>query len=117
MLFGSANQNAVLVSGGEATRLKGDANPIGNYVREKAHFTTTEMPVTNGDAVYLFSDGIQDQTGDDERKYSLKQLTAFLANHYALPMNQQKAIFENTFDNYTGSQPQVDDRTLVGIRI
>jgi hypothetical protein len=32
-------------------------------------------------------------------------------------MNQQKAIFENTFDNYTGSQPQVDDRTLVGIRI
>ena len=117
MLFGSANQNAVLVSGGEATRLKGDANPIGNYVREKEHFTTTEMPVTNGDAVYLFSDGIQDQTGDDERKYSLKQLTAFLANHYTLPMNQQKAIFENTFDNYTGSQPQVDDRTLVGIRI
>ena len=117
MLFGSANQSAVLVSGGNETRLKGDANPIGNYVREKEHFTTTETPVSSGDAVYLFSDGIQDQTGDDERKYSLKQLTAFLAEHYALPMHQQKAIFERTFDDYTGSQPQVDDRTLVGIRI
>jgi len=117
MLFGSANQNAILVSGGNATRLKGDANPIGNYVREKEHFTTTEMPVSKGDAVYLFSDGIQDQTGDNERKYSLKRLTAFLADHYTLPMPQQKAEFEKDFNDYAGSQPQVDDRTLVGIRI
>lgn len=118
MLFGSANQSAVLVSKGTATRLKGDANPIGNYVREKAHFTTSTLPVSHGDAVYLFSDGIQDQTGgDEERKYSLKKLTTFLADHYAMPMTQQLALFEIDIDTYAAGQPQVDDRTLVGIRI
>ncbi|MBR2200981.1 MAG: tetratricopeptide repeat protein [Bacteroidales bacterium] len=118
LLFGGANQSAILISSGEAIRLKGDANPIGNYVREKEHFTTTEMPVRRGDAVYLFSDGIQDQTGGEEyRKYSLKKLTTFLAEHYALEMKQQMAIFEQDLETYAGEQPQVDDRTLVGIRI
>ncbi len=118
LLFGGANQSAILISGGEAIRLKGDANPIGNYVREKEHFTTTEMPVRHGDAVYLFSDGIQDQIGGEEdKKYSLKKLTSFLAEHYALEMRQQKALFEKDLETYTGEHPQVDDRTLVGIRI
>ena len=118
LLFGGANQSAVLVSNGIATRLKGDANPIGNYVREKEHFTTTTLSVSHGDAVYLFSDGIQDQTGgDEERKYSLKKLTTFLADHYAMPMQQQLALFEADLDAYAAGQPQVDDRTLVGIRI
>lgn len=118
LLFGGANQSVILISGGEAIRLKGDANPIGNYVREKEHFETTEQPVNSGDAVYLFSDGIQDQTGgDNERKYSFKKLMDFLYEHHALPMKQQMALFEQDIDSYTGESPQVDDRTLVGIRI
>ena len=118
LLFGSANQNAILINGGNAIRLKGDANPIGNYVREKEHFTTTEMPVSHGDAVYLFSDGIQDQTGGEEdKKYSLKRLTTFLAEHYTLTMQEQMSLFEKELDTYAGESPQVDDRTLVGIRI
>jgi serine phosphatase RsbU (regulator of sigma subunit) len=76
------------------------------------------MPVRHGDAVYLFSDGIQDQIGGEEdKKYSLKKLTTFLAEHYALDMRQQKALFEKDLETYTGEHPQVDDRTLVGIRI
>ena len=118
LLFGGANQSAILVSGGTATRLKGDANPIGNYVREKEHFSTTEVPVSDGDAVYLFSDGIQDQTGgENERKYSFKRLMDFLEEHYTLTMQQQLTLFENDIDTYAGELPQVDDRTLVGIRI
>ncbi|MBO7440481.1 MAG: SpoIIE family protein phosphatase, partial [Bacteroidales bacterium] len=118
LLFSGANQSVILISGGEAIRLKGDANPIGNYVREKEHFETTEQSVNSGDAVYLFSDGIQDQTGgDNERKYSFKRLMDFLYEHHTLPMKQQMALFEQDIDSYTGESPQVDDRTLVGIRI
>ncbi len=118
LLFGGANQSAVLICGGTATRLKGDANPIGNYVREKAHFATMTVPVSAGDAVYLFSDGIQDQTGGgDGRKYSFKKLSDFLAANYALPMREQMTLFESDLDAYAEGDPQVDDRTLVGIRI
>ena len=118
LLFGGACQSAVLVRGGTPQRLKGDANPIGNYVREKEHFSTIKVDVAPGDAVYLFSDGIQDQIGGEEgRKYSFKRLMDFLAAHYALPMQEQKALFEEEFDSYVGSSAQMDDRTLVGIRI
>ncbi len=118
LLFGSANQSAILVSQGEAKRLKGDANPIGNYVREKAHFTTETVAVMPGDAVYLCSDGIQDQLGgEEERKFSFKKLMEFLGNHYTMPMKEQQSLFEATLDAYAGEWAQVDDRTLVGIRI
>lgn len=118
LLFGSASQNAVLVSDGQAVRLKGDANPIGNYVREKEHFTTTTVDVKPGDAVYLFSDGIQDQVGgDDFRKYSFRRLMDLLARNSALPMQQQLQLFVQDLEAYVGSNAQVDDRTLIGIRI
>ncbi len=118
LLFGSANQSAIFVSDGKATRLKGDANPIGNYVREKDHFTTTTIDIKPGDAIYLCSDGIQDQIGgDEERKYSFKTLMTFLEEHYTLPMHEQETTFEHDFDAYTGLNDQVDDRTLIGIRI
>ena len=118
LLFGGACQSAVLVSDGKAMRLKGDNNPIGNYVREKEHFSTQTVPVKHGDAVYLFSDGIQDQMGGkEERKFSFKGLMEFLANHYSLPMQEQMAKFEACLDGFVGDAAQVDDRTLVGIRI
>lgn len=118
LLFGGACQSAMLVSGGEVKRLKGDANPIGNYVREIQHFATLTVPVTPDDAVYLCSDGIQDQIGGPEdRKYSFKRLMDFLADHYALPMQEQLSLFEAELDAYAGDSAQVDDRTLIGIRI
>jgi serine phosphatase RsbU (regulator of sigma subunit) len=42
MRFGSAYQMAILIRNGESIKLKGDRQPIGNYIREKA-FTSQEI--------------------------------------------------------------------------
>jgi len=118
MLFGGANQSALFVHNGEVMRLKGDSNPIGNYVREKEHFTTIEKAVATGDAVYVFSDGIQDQLGGKEiRKFSLKKIMQLVVDNHALPMPQQMQIITSALDDWAGEIAQVDDRSMIGVRV
>ena len=118
MLFGGANQSAILVQDGNAVRLKGDSNPIGNYIREKEHFATITTEIHSGDVVYMFSDGIQDQVGGEEsRKFSLRRVTSFIIDNYQLPMPEQLRRLGEELDSWTGSISQVDDRTMIGIRI
>ena len=118
MLFGGANQSVLYVHNGEVTRLKGDANPIGNYIREKEHFTTIEVKIAAGDAVYMFSDGIQDQIGGGEiRKFTLKRLRQMVADDYTLPMSEQKMRLSAALDEWAGELAQVDDRSMIGVRV
>ncbi len=118
IFFGGANQSALLVHNGEVLRLKGDSNPIGNYVREKEHFTTVELEVAAGDAVYVFSDGIQDQLGGpDIRKFSLKKIMQLVGDNYKLPMSEQLKILTSSIDAWGGELAQVDDRSMIGVRV
>ena len=118
MLFGGANQTALLVHDGVAQRLKGDSNPVGNYVREKEHFATVEVKVVTGDTVYIFSDGIQDQLGGNEiRKFTLKRMSQMFADNYKLSMSEQKSLLTAALDEWAGDLAQVDDRSLIGVRV
>jgi serine phosphatase RsbU (regulator of sigma subunit) len=118
MLFGGANQSALLIHDGKANRLKGDSNPVGNYVREKEHFATVEVNIAAGDAVYLFSDGIQDQIGGEEiRKFTLKRIMQMAAADYRLPMSEQKMRLVAALDEWAGELAQVDDRLMIGVRV
>lgn len=118
MLFGGANQSALVVRDGEVERFKGDSNPIGKYVREKEHFETLTTEIKSGDAVYIFSDGIQDQVGGiDTRKFTLKKISSFVSQNHRLPMPEQMRLLEAEIDEWTGTLAQVDDRLLIGIRV
>ena len=123
--FGAANQSAIIVHKGEAKRMKGDINSIGNNIREKEHFTTITTEISAGDTVYMFSDGVIDQITNinpessthTTRKFSFKQLIAFAAENYSTPMDQQLQKFKTRIDNWTGTAPQLDDRLLIGFRL
>lgn len=116
--FASANQSAILIHNDTATRLKGDSNPIGNYIREIKNFTTITKDVTKGDAVYIFSDGIQDQVGGPNiRKYTFNRIINFMLERYKLPMQQQMQELEADINKWTEGISQVDDRSMIGIRI
>ena len=68
--------------------------------------------------VYMFSDGLQDQLGGrDCRKYLLKNLTATLIEIHNDPMNEQRVALEQTIIAWRGGNPQIDDMTMVGIRV
>ena len=75
--YAIANQTALIIRGKEAIKLKGDAMPVGNFLRAKEHFQTQTVKIEKGDMVYMFSDGLQDQLGGkNQKKFLLKNLTA-----------------------------------------
>ena len=47
-------------------------------------------------------------------KYNLKRL---LSEIYQRPMSEQKSILENEFEKWKGSSDQIDDVTILGVRI
>ncbi len=117
MDFASANQSVILVHDGMPVRLKGDFMPVGNYVRE-ADFTTQTVKMEHGDMLYLFSDGIQDQLGGpDFNKFSLRRLIDRLAELSRDNLVKQMYDIEKDIELWMGQNAQLDDITLLGVRI
>ena len=68
--------------------------------------------------IYTFSDGIQDQFGGTEqRKFQLRNLLSLLAEMSQQPTSQQLTTLDHALLAWRGDTPQVDDITLVGIRV
>ena len=118
MHYAIAAQTAFIIRNGEVTRLKGDPMPVGRYVREKEHFQSFTIPIQKGDMIYTFSDGIQDQPGGpDRRKFLQKNLQTLLVSFADKPADEQCAILDQSISAWRGNTPQIDDMTLVGIRV
>jgi len=119
--YAGANRPLCIWRDGEITQYKPDKMPIGIYLSIDRMFTNHTISIQKNDALYMFSDGIPDQFGcnsDGETKhFSTKRLIKTLAESGAENMEKQKAILENTVDQWKGNQEQLDDNILIGIRI
>ena len=120
--YASANFKSNIVRNGEVIKLSVDKFPVGRYFIEQDHFSTYTIDLQSGDMVYLYSDGIQDQPGGDftipeGKKLMWKNLMKILAGTSAEPVEQQSEFVSETIDLWMNGREQVDDMTLVGIRI
>ena len=115
----SGSYNPLFIfQGGEFKEYKADRMPIGIYYGEKVTFTNYEINVKKGDTVYILSDGLPDQFGGpDGSKYKKSNLKKLLLEIYYRPMVEQRNIIENEFKNWKGSADQIDDITMIGVRI
>ena len=123
MKYAIANQTAFIIHNGEATRLKGDSMPVGRFLVKDRSFKTRSHPIAKGDMLYMFSDGIQDQIGGDGnahnemQRFTSQRLLDILEKTHHLPAQKQLEIFTKAINDWQGALPQIDDMTLVGIRI
>lgn len=116
--YSGAYNPLFIFQGGEFKEYKADRMPIGIYYGEKKTFTNYEINLKKGDTIYVFSDGLADQFGGpDGVKYKSAKLKKLLSENYYRPMAEQKALIEMEFENWKGSADQVDDITMIGIRI
>jgi len=82
------------------------------------NFTNNEYKTQKGDCIYLCSDGYEDQFGGSKnKKFMVKQLKKLLVNIANKPMNEQHEILNTTFENWRGDNAQVDDVTILGLKI
>lgn len=116
--YAIANQKALLVHNGVATKLIGDKMPVGRSIMERGNFRSFSVTLEHGDMLYMFSDGIQDQFGGEhQKKFKLVTLIDTLVSVSERPLEQQSAFIDGVVLAWRGENPQVDDMTLVGIRV
>ncbi|MCQ2250259.1 MAG: SpoIIE family protein phosphatase [Bacteroidales bacterium] len=118
MTFSLADHNIYLGRDGEMEKLKGDRMPIGRHPNQDKHFEEKSLVLKPGDMLYFCSDGIQDQIGGpDDCKYLTKRLSKLLKENAWKEIPEQKKCISKEVDDWKRGYDQVDDQTLIGIRI
>ena len=123
VVYAAANHKAYIIRNGEVVKLMGDKMPVGRYFIEKEHFDTFTEPLQKGDMVYLCSDGIQDQIGGADSEHSLgkklmtSNFVSILTELSTLNLDEQAVKIDDIITQWRKGFDQVDDITLVGIKI
>lgn len=117
LYWAGANNPIWIVRGQNLIEIIGDKQPVGKSPVNKP-FTHQEVKLEQGDCLYLFTDGYQDQFGGERnRKFSKKQLRDLILSLSSLPMNEQLERLKQQFFAWKGDQEQIDDICIMGIRI
>lgn len=115
--WSGANNSLYYIKDNELIELKPDKQPIGN-VDNPSPFTTHHIIHSPNSTFYLFTDGYADQFGGEKgKKFKNKQLEKLFLEINLQPLSDQKRLIENTFIQWKGNLEQVDDVTIIGIRI
>lgn len=120
--FSGGNNGLYLIASSEYNQkelleYKGDKQPVGYYSNMKP-FTQKEIIARKGDVLYMFTDGYADQFGGRKgKKFMSKQLKKTLVFISERSLQEQKQELDNTFTRWKGDLEQVDDLTVIGIRI
>jgi tetratricopeptide (TPR) repeat protein len=81
-------------------------------------FITHNVPLMKEDLIYLFTDGYADQFGGPKgKKFKYQQLAELLLDNASMAMDTQHQKLENSFSNWIGDLEQIDDVSLLGIKI
>jgi len=102
----------------EIIEIKPDKMPVGKHDKQDIPFTAQSIQLQKGDVVYTLTDGFPDQFGGEKgKKFMSKNLRELLAQNAHLPMHEQKQLLASTFQNWIGNLEQVDDVTVIGVKI
>lgn len=109
----------ILVRNGELQKFKADRIPIGGHIIEaKKCFTNHEFVYEEGDVIYIFSDGYADQFGGPKGgKYMTGRFIKYLQSISDQPIEQQYDLLDREITEWMGSEEQVDDILVIGIRL
>jgi serine phosphatase RsbU (regulator of sigma subunit) len=102
----------------EFLEFKPDKMPVGKHDNDAESFTLHTALLQKGDVIYALTDGFPDQFGGDKgKKYMIKNLKELLLQIAHLPMLEQEQKLAEEFDKWKGSNEQVDDVCIIGVRI
>jgi serine phosphatase RsbU (regulator of sigma subunit) len=114
----AANNPVWVVRQKELIEIKPDKMPVGKHDRDQEMFTLHTIDIKEGDIVYTLTDGFPDQFGGEKgKKFMSKNLKELLVANSDLPMDEQKEVLAKAFTNWVGQLEQIDDVTLIGVKI
>lgn len=115
--YAGAHNPLWIIRNGIVLETKANREPIGNFDK-KLPYTTHSFDLEKGDVIYLFSDGYVDQFGGIKgKKFKTKAFKDLLLSIQNNSMEEQKNIIDETFENWKGKLDQLDDVSVIGVKI
>lgn len=116
--YASANNPVWIVRNNEMLELSADKMPVGKHDRDVLSFNQHSIDLQKGDMIYALTDGMPDQFGGPkEKKFMYKKLKELLISIATQAMADQRNRIEKEILEWMGDNEQVDDITLIGIRV
>lgn len=116
--FSGANRPLLRIRNGEIVEFKPDKMTIGLAPVHERPFTNIVIDTQPGDTFYMFTDGFSDQFSElTDEKFKHKQLKNAIVSVSGFQLSKQKEYLEETFYEWKGNSPQIDDVLIFGFRI
>lgn len=117
--FSGAKLPLYLVHKGVLEQFKGNIFPVGSQqFKNTKNYEKRIIPYAEGDMLYLFSDGFQDQFGGEKKsKYTIKRFRHFLSEMHEMSMNEQKEMLEKELTYWQNGSKQTDDILVLGLKL
>jgi serine phosphatase RsbU (regulator of sigma subunit) len=120
--YAAANHSFYLIRKKDSTHeleeYKGDKQPVGIFGNDLKPFKQYTIHLKSNDTIYTFTDGYADQFGGPKgKKFKYKQLKELLLSIQHLNLTDQEKTIKQQFTNWKGDLEQVDDVTIIGIRV
>ncbi|MCX7862070.1 MAG: tetratricopeptide repeat protein [Bacteroidales bacterium] len=116
--YAAAHNPIWIYRNNQIIELECDRMPVGKHEKENIPFMERTFEILPSDIIYTFTDGYADQFGGPKgKKFTYKQLKETIIAHAHLPLIEQKNCFQNIFNNWKIHEEQIDDVTLIGIKI
>ncbi len=118
LTFAGARLPLFCVHDDEVTVIKGDRESVG-YKKSSLNFNFTNhvIPVREGMAFYMASDGFADQLGGErDRRFGLRRLRELLRKNHGESFERQRELLLQAFNAYKRDNERQDDVTLLGFR-
>ncbi len=106
--------------GSVAKKLKSNLLPLSmlSSSRIKETYTDTIIDYQENDIIYLYSDGYEDQFGGEkDKKFMYKRFAKLIREISKLPMSEQLEELSLTLDQWKQNTQQIDDITVMGIKL
>ena len=116
--FSGAHNPIWILSNGELNEVKADKMPIGSYIDNVTSFNSSVIQLQAGDIIYMSTDGYADQFGGPKgKKLKYKAMLELMIANSKEPMSKQKEILESYFESWRQNYEQVDDVSVIGVRV
>lgn len=115
--YSGANNPLYHIRDQKLTEIKADKMPVGINAIDEESFSNHTIRLISDDIIYIFSDGFADQFGGEYcKKFKYTPLKNMLIENSGKDLDEQRDILKNTFTSWSGSNEQVDDILIFGIK-
>ena len=117
LVYSGAFNPMYLIRDNKIIEFMGDRMTL-SYQDNTSDFSRQEIKTKRKDLVYLFTDGFVDQFGGQEdKKFRRTRFKQVLLRNHKNPLPVQKEMLLDTYNSWKGNGDQVDDITIVGLKL